>query len=295
MNRIIKKAAAGVLCAVLACAASVCAFAAETYDETAGIEIINEPYYLKDDKIMVKSFNFDSNNVSGVTYTSTKDNKKYTVNFNKISGIPKTVSLPKGEEFIQYVFCDNSGSTSSDNVSFGKTGGKYVKVRVKLYNIAPHIFNKNGTTTEECYSKLTHTFNYRYQRISDEEYYASLLYFKSGGFITACVPDKNGYAEFYISTNIGTKTEYGTKYQYEKGSISGSAGGYHGSIYQLTFGDINLDCEIDIKDATMIMKNVVGLLNLNKLQSFYADTNLDGKITIADATYMLKYVVGLTK
>ena len=64
-------------------------------------------------------------------------------------------------------------------------------------------------------------------------------------------------------------------------------------INQSLLSDVDSDGEINIKDATMIQKCVVGLEQLDENQSICADTNGDGTINVNDATLIQKYVVKL--
>lgn len=59
-------------------------------------------------------------------------------------------------------------------------------------------------------------------------------------------------------------------------------------------GDVNLDGKVNVEDATLALKQVVGLTSLSKVQFLKADLNGDGKITIVDSTSILKIVVNLT-
>lgn len=55
-------------------------------------------------------------------------------------------------------------------------------------------------------------------------------------------------------------------------------------------GDLNNDMRINAKDATMVLKIVVGIIKESNMKG---DTNGDGLINAKDATQILKYVVGL--
>ncbi len=58
-------------------------------------------------------------------------------------------------------------------------------------------------------------------------------------------------------------------------------------------GDSNADGKVNIKDATMIQKNLVGLVSLDKLSLTISDFTGDGKVTISDATAIMKKLVAL--
>lgn len=56
-------------------------------------------------------------------------------------------------------------------------------------------------------------------------------------------------------------------------------------------GDVNLDGKIDIMDATLIQKYLVGIENLSAVQLKAADINQDNCYTIADATAIQLYIL----
>ncbi len=82
--------------------------------------------------------------------------------------------------------------------------------------------------------------------------------------------------------------------------ISGQAGFENASVTSGTSitgsvlkGDVDGDGEIDIQDATLVMKNVVELESFTSMQFLAADVDGDGVITIKDATCIQKYVAEL--
>ncbi len=58
-------------------------------------------------------------------------------------------------------------------------------------------------------------------------------------------------------------------------------------------GDVDMDGEISVKDATAIQKYLVQLITFNDEQKLAADFNKDGEISVRDATALQKYIVGL--
>ena len=54
-----------------------------------------------------------------------------------------------------------------------------------------------------------------------------------------------------------------------------------------------MDGGIDILDATLIQKYVVGIVELSTEQKHLADYNNDGDITVVDATEIQKFIVHL--
>lgn len=58
-------------------------------------------------------------------------------------------------------------------------------------------------------------------------------------------------------------------------------------------GDVDLDGDITVKDATIAQKYIVKLEQLDNTQLCNADCDGDGDITVADATKIQKIVVGI--
>lgn len=58
-------------------------------------------------------------------------------------------------------------------------------------------------------------------------------------------------------------------------------------------GDVDLDGDITVIDATLVQKYIVKLEQLDNTQLCNADCDGDGDITVADATKIQKIVVGI--
>lgn len=61
----------------------------------------------------------------------------------------------------------------------------------------------------------------------------------------------------------------------------------------LPSGDINGDGAVNVGDAIMLLRSIVGLLTLTPRQVAAADVCADGKIDVGDAITILRYIVGL--
>ena len=61
----------------------------------------------------------------------------------------------------------------------------------------------------------------------------------------------------------------------------------------LVYGDVNIDGDITVIDATDIQKYIVGLEELTADSKSVADVDSDGAISVMDATSIQKYIVGL--
>ena len=124
-------------------------------------------------------------------------------------------------------------------------------------------------------------------------YATSGAYFVSGGAVTSFVPDKNGYAELYISRQLGEDTGL-MAYKYcrlKNGAECKITIG--GKLNCLTCGDVYPDGNITVVDATSVQKYVAGIVEFGKTQLFNSDVNHDGEISVVDATLIQKYIVGL--
>lgn len=58
-------------------------------------------------------------------------------------------------------------------------------------------------------------------------------------------------------------------------------------------GDVNLDKKVDVGDAIIVLRNIVGLVQLTESQETIGDMNKDGKIDVGDAILILRRIVGL--
>ncbi len=61
---------------------------------------------------------------------------------------------------------------------------------------------------------------------------------------------------------------------------------------EILYGDVNGDGKVNAKDATAILKYVVGRLNETEINLLAADVNGDTKVNAKDATAILKFIVG---
>ena len=58
-------------------------------------------------------------------------------------------------------------------------------------------------------------------------------------------------------------------------------------------GDVNCDGDVNIKDATLIQRYAVSLVEFSDKEMKLADVNADGDVNIKDATMVQKYIAGL--
>ena len=66
-----------------------------------------------------------------------------------------------------------------------------------------------------------------------------------------------------------------------------------GSYADAKLGDVDLDGDVTVKDATLVQKDIVQLETLTDFQKKAADINSDGTISVTDATDIQKIVVNL--
>jgi len=61
----------------------------------------------------------------------------------------------------------------------------------------------------------------------------------------------------------------------------------------VVYGDLSGDGAVNVDDAIILLRSIVGLTQLTPEQERCADVNEDGKIDVADAIVILRYIVGL--
>ena len=112
--------------------------------------------------------------------------------------------------------------------------------------------------------------------------------------VTSFAPDKDGYAEIYVSRQLGVDTKV-MSYRYcrLKDGAHCDYGIIGDTLVGLTCGDTDLNGYISVTDATLVQKYVAGIEDFDKLQLFNSDVDNDGEISVVDATLIQKYIVGL--
>lgn len=210
------------------------------------------------------------------------------------------LNLPKNQEFTRHMITADNRYFGNAGMKFNydSTGGEYVKIRIKLSDYFPYVFNDDGTMTGKLSDGTYKNFDFTYEDFGTDSsgkpcYATSGAYFVSGGAVTSFVPDKNGYAEFYISRQLGVDTGF-MAYKYcklESGVECKTK--TTGKLNGLTCGDTDSSGNITVVDATSVQKYVAGIVKFGKTQLFNSDVNHDGEISVVDATLIQKYIVGL--
>ena len=58
-------------------------------------------------------------------------------------------------------------------------------------------------------------------------------------------------------------------------------------------GDVNLDTQVNIKDATLIQKHLAKLVSIDDAQLLLADVDGVAGVNIKDATHLQKWIAGM--
>jgi len=61
----------------------------------------------------------------------------------------------------------------------------------------------------------------------------------------------------------------------------------------VTYGDVNNDGDIDVRDVVLVMQYIIGLRDLTEDQLKAADVNGDGTVDVLDVTKIMRHVLGI--
>ena len=235
--------------------------------------------------LRVSRFGTGIDSTSRLQFIDNADNKS-TIIYMPENNAPVDTVLSSTAGYEVWSYCSSGGSNYNSNLRFDKTGGTYEKIRLKL-SVFNDYFNEDGTRTHKLFGDV-HNYNF-----TDEgDGHISSLILISGGYFTFVAPDKNGYVEFYASTNIGEEVNFKTDFRYKSSSGGGTSGR---SLKGLTIGDTNGNGYVSVIDATYLQKCIVGKETLadDFLTKRSSDVNRDGIINILDSTEIQKYLVGM--
>ena len=300
MKRTVKKITAIAICCVLAVSSAFVANAKWIGDER-DFKLMGETRKISNNQVLVTATGYNESNPKyyGVMFENMAG-KGYSVYFKDCVDKLKFLNLPKNQEFTRHMITADNRYFGDTGMKFNydSTGGEYVKIRIKLSDYFPDGFNDDGTMTGKLSDGTYKNFDFTYEDFGTDSsgkpcYATSGAYFVSGGAVTSFVPDKNGYAEFYISRQLGEDTGL-MAYKYcrlKNGAECKTTIG--GKLNCLTCGDAYPDGNITVGDATSVQKYVVGIVKFGKTQLFNSDVNHDGEISVVDATLIQKYIVGL--
>ena len=301
MKNIIKKITAIAMCGVLTVGSVLMTGAVSEDENHKEFEVTGTTQKISNNQLFVTTTGYTENTDKnfGAKFRTTNE-KDYDIWFKDCINAPRFLNLPKGEKFVKYMMTQGHGYFGNVQTfyQFDKTGGEYVKVKIKLSDFS-RLFNENGTMTAELRDGSYKDFDFTYEDFGTDSngvncYAESGVYATSGGAVTSFAPDKDGYAEIYVSRQLGVDTKV-MSYRYcrLKDGAHCDYGRIGDTLVGLTCGDTDLSGYISVTDATLVQKYVVGIEAFDKLQLFNSDVNHDGEISVVDATLIQKYIVGL--
>ena len=301
MKNIIKKITAIAMCGVLTVGSVLMTGAVSEDENHKDFEVTGTTQKISNNQLFVTTTGYTENTDKnfGAKFRTTNE-KDYDIWFKDCINAPRFLNLPKGEKFVKYMMTQGHGYFGNVQTfyQFDKTGGEYVKVKIKLSDFS-RLFNENGTMTAELRDGSYKDFDFTYEDFGTDSngvncYAESGVYATSGGTVTSFAPDKDGYAEIYVSRQLGVDTKV-MSYRYcrLKDGAHCDYGRIGDTLVGLTCGDTDLSGYISVTDATLVQKYVVGIEVFEKLQLFNSDVNHDGEINVVDATLIQKYIVGL--
>ena len=301
MKNIIIKITAIAMCGVLTVGSVLMTGAVSEDENHKDFEVTGTTQKISNNQLFVTTTGYTENTDKnfGAKFRTTNE-KDYDIWFKDCINAPRFLNLPKGEKFVKYMMTQGHGYFGNVQTfyQFDKTGGEYVKVKIKLSDFS-RLFNENGTMTAELRDGSYKDFDFTYEDFGTDSngvncYAESGVYATSGGTVTSFAPDKDGYAEIYVSRQLGVDTKV-MSYRYcrLKDGAHCDYGRIGDTLVGLTCGDTDLSGYISVTDATLVQKYVVGIEDFDKLQLFNSDVNDDGEISVVDATLIQKHIVGL--
>ena len=292
MKSIIKKITAIAMCGVLTVGSVLMTGAVSEDENHKDFEVTSTTQKISNNQLFVTTTGYTENTDKnfGAKFQTTEE-KDYDIWFKDCINAPRFLNLPKGEKFVKYMMTQGHGYFGNVQTfyQFDKTGGEYVKVKIKLSDFS-RLFNENGTMTSELSDGSYKDFDFTYEDFETDSigvncYAESGAYATSGGAVTSFAPDKDGYAEIYVSRQLGVDTKV-MSYRYcrLKDGAHCDYGIIGDTLVGLTCGDTDLNGYISVTDATLVQKYVAGIEDFDKLQLFNSDVNDDGEISVVDAT-----------
>lgn len=271
-----KKILSLILCSALAFL-SVTTANANEIDTSSFVDLKNE-FNLPQGSLLLSGYNIDKDHPGTMRYS--EKGFRVELKFNNCSEIPRMVKFNSDiSHCIAWIAANGKLVTGGSINTSDCTGGKYRKVRVKLSDFSDS-FTEDGKIKYEDTDDKVYIGDLTKKTKSDgTTYYDSFCVIKSGAAHTAVIPDKNGEAEFYISTNPYHETTlvYELVTRNFRGLIIGEG-------TDIRFGDVNKSGYTDVNDVTQIQLALSGAVTLDTYSKFNADINLDGIRDIKDAT-----------
>lgn len=221
-----------------------------------------------------------------------------------ISAFMYSVSAALVGDSYGYYYQINDDNTAT--IEYYKGSNQYVKVPEYynghlIVNISSNAFGKNtnvvsviipDTVTSMDTFSFYNCSNLKNVVLSKSMNEIGMAFFRNCGKLeTVIIPDSitsiagNAFYGAGNATILCSEGSYAQQYAIEKGMN-----------YVLLNGklaDVNFDDKIDIIDATLIQKSLIGITDLDVAQKYYADVNGDGVVSVDDATEIQKYLVGV--
>ena len=285
MNRLFKSVLSLILMLTIVISCTISFGATDNSKSVNDIHILNDKITLKNREVCFSTYNITKNNPTIASLVKEDDTKFVEIKAKDCVATPKKVSTPQGANYEFWTTFGGAKSGGGD-FNFDNTAGVYRKMRVKLSHY--EAFNEDGSYIDDDH-------NYRFGDIEyvGESVFKSSLIIISGGMITFVAPDKNGYIEFYASTDIGEKTTYHTFFDYKiKNStqnITGSGGAVTFDMYDFLKGGGSIGY-ITINSVTDIQRYIAKAIDFDKMQRYRADVDNNGDITVLDATRIQLYL-----
>ena len=166
MKNVIKKITATALCGVLAAGSAFAVSAAPKSVEKSQerFEVTGETQQINNNQLFVTTTGYTSktSRLYGVLFKDEHENE-FKLMFKSCEKYPKYIQLPKGKKFSRFMANEyNYGFGNSFAChTFDTTGGKYVKVKVKLSDFNGY-FNSDGTFTAPLNNGVLRTYDYNY-------------------------------------------------------------------------------------------------------------------------------------
>ena len=151
MKNIIKKITAIAMCGVLTVGSVLMTGAVSEDENHKDFEVTGTTQKISNNQLFVTTTGYTENTDKnfGAKFRTTNE-KDYDIWFKDCINAPRFLNLPKGEKFVKYMMTQGHGYFGNVQTfyQFDKTGGEYVKVKIKLSDFS-RLFNENGTMTAE--------------------------------------------------------------------------------------------------------------------------------------------------
>lgn len=196
MKNIIKKISAIAMCGVLTVGSVLMTGAVSEDENHKDFEVTGTTQKISNNQLFVTTTGYTENTAKnfGAMFIS-MDYQKYSVMFKDCIDAPKFVNLPKNQEFTRHMITADNRYFGNTGMKFNydSTGGEYVKIRIKLSDYFPDVFNDDGTMTGKLSDGTYKNFDFTYEDFGTDSsgkpcYATSGAYFVSGGAVHLLSP-----------------------------------------------------------------------------------------------------------